>query len=309
VERPIECLPVTAFGAYLACPYRFYLAHVLRLRAIDDAAEELDGGAFGTLAHEVLHAFGNHDDRDATDPDRIAELLTTLLDRHAAQRFGDDPPPAVRVQIEQLRHRLRAFAGCQADWAEKGWRIRMVERQAEGEAAALTVDGEPFRLTGRIDRIDVHEDGRHLAVFDYKTGDKIDPPEKAHRRYDGEWVDLQLPLYRRLLPALGYEPAHHRVQLGYIRLPRKASEVDLALADWGEDDLARAEEVAAAVIRAVREERFDEVSDRSSPFDEFAMICGIGQLTTADGAGGAGGAGSAAGDEWGTEGIERDQPA
>ena len=77
-------------------------------------------------------------------------------------------------------------------------------------------------LRGRIDRIDVQESSGKRMIFDYKTSDTAKSPEKAHRKKSGEWIDLQLPLYRHLVADLGIEGP---VELAYIILPKDISRV------------------------------------------------------------------------------------
>ena len=75
-------------------------------------------------------------------------------------------------------------------------------------------------VTGRIDRIDRHEDTGQWRVIDYKTSNAANPPEKVHRRgskNDRHWVNLQLPLYRQLVrEALDVDGD---VQLGFLDPP------------------------------------------------------------------------------------------
>lgn len=278
---PVTSMRVTEFRDYLACPYRYYLRHQLKLAALDDLGEELDGGQFGALAHAVLAAFGQSEQAATTDADAIFAFLEESLEALAERDFGPDPRPVLRVQIEQLRTRLRAFAHWQAGWAAKGWRIERVEAAVGNQDASLMVDGKPMYLRGRIDRIDVNPATGEYVVFDYKTGDTAKPPEQAHRTGRGQekqWVDLQLPLYRHLLPALGIPPAVKPV-LGYILLPKSASNTREALAEWSDEDLQSADEVAAEVIRKIwREEFWPPASGPVEGFDELAVICGEGQL-------------------------------
>ncbi|MAE62461.1 MAG: hypothetical protein CMJ49_14025, partial [Planctomycetaceae bacterium] len=243
-------LAVTGFRDYLACPYRFYLKYVLGLAALDDAAEELGPGPFGTLAHQVLGAFGRSELRDATDVDRIDRFLDEQLKEAAARQYGAEPLAAVRVQVEQLRRRLGAFAAWQAERAGQGWRIEYTEWGVSNEGAAIVVDGEPFYVRGRIDRIDVHAGDGRRAVIDYKTSERGQSPGKAHRSADGTWVDLQLPLYSVLLRCAGLGEASG---LGYVVLPRDVSAVSAEWADWKAADLLEAEEAAAEVVRGIRE--------------------------------------------------------
>jgi ATP-dependent helicase/nuclease subunit B len=55
---PPERLPVTALRAYLACPFRFYLRHILRMEKVDPDKAELDARDFGTLLHGALQSLG-----------------------------------------------------------------------------------------------------------------------------------------------------------------------------------------------------------------------------------------------------------
>jgi RecB family exonuclease len=264
-------LAITAFRDYLACPYRFYLRRVLHLSAVDDAAAELDGGAFGTLLHAALRDFGAGPSRDSTDPEEIAMALNEAVTRHVAPLYGGRPLAAVEVQVEQLRLRLRAFAEKQAAWAAQGWRIEFTEVPDRTHGAAtFLVDGQPIVLRGRMDRIDVHRETGERVVLDYKSSDSAERPEKAHQQ-GGDWVDLQLPLYRHLVRSLGIDGP---VRLGYVLLPKATDQVEFRLAEWTADDLRTADEKAAAVVRDIRAERFWPPTDPPPDFsEEYAPIC------------------------------------
>lgn len=271
LEQPISELSVTAFRDYLACPYRFYLRHVLRLRSISDHRDELDGGGFGSLAHEVLRCFGTDVSRESTDPITIREVLERELDRCAAEQFGSHPLPAVLVQIEQLRWRLRAFAEKQAEWAAQGWCIEFVETgTSRHNGAPLIVDGEPMWLTGRIDRIDVHRTTGQRVILDYKTSDEGKSPESTHRPRQ-DWLDLQLPLYRHLAAALQITGS---IQMGYVVLPKDTRATQFLLANWRTEDLDAADEIARDVVRRIRREEFWPPASQPPAFSEdFAAIC------------------------------------
>jgi hypothetical protein len=273
-ERPLDRLPVTGFRDYLACPYRFYLKHVLRLCGVDDRGVEMDAMSFGSLAHQALEAFGRSDLTRSTQPAKIAEFLFAQLDTLAHQHYGRQPRPALRIQIEQLRQRLATFAQHQAQWTSEGWHI-LQGRTEKSLQITLQIDGQPFTITGRVDRVDHH---RHhgYRILDYKTGDTAKTPQANHqKKKDGQltWVDLQLPLYRCLGPQLAIDD-HTPVQLGYITLPKKLTDVGLSLAPWTEDDLHDAMTVRDAVIRDIRSQKFWPPNDPPSFTDDFAGICG-----------------------------------
>ena len=264
-------LAVTAFKALLADPYRFVLEGIYRLDRVDDEARELDPLQFGILAHEVLQAFGqmalqSPPGVDITDPAAMGRTLVKLVDEEVAARFGDHALPAIALQAEQLKARLRAFADRQAAWAGAGWRIVAVEQQSAGEGVPFDVDGEPILLRGRIDRIDHNPETGDWAVLDYKTGNTVLPPEKTHRKGRQEWIDLQLPLYRRLLeglvdtegrPVVNYDPGGDgSIELGYISLPKDPAKSAFLLASWTDAELAEAEEIGREQIRTLRRRTF-----------------------------------------------------
>ncbi|HET6884365.1 MAG TPA: PD-(D/E)XK nuclease family protein [Pirellulales bacterium] len=271
-EQPLTSLRVTQFRDFLACPYRFYLRHVERLAPLCDLAEELDPLAFGSLAHDVLKTFGEVPDNSRlTEPEKIKDLLDAELDRLVLGHYGKERLPAVELQVEQLRLRLAAFARWQADWASQGWRIIKTEVEVEDGVAPFNVDGEPIFLRARIDRIDVHEsDGRYI-IFDYKTSEKGDGPNTTHRRKNGEWIDLQLPLYRHLAGAVSI--SGDNVGLGYILLPKSLSAVKDELAPWEQTDLESADETAREVVRKIRGQEFWPPASPGPSFDDFAAIC------------------------------------
>ena len=206
--------------------------------------------------------------------------------------LGHRPPAAVRIQVEQLRARLHAFAGWQARRTADGWRIVGVECSTPREGIPFVVDGEPIQLTGRIDRIDYHPESRELLLLDYKTSDKAKSPEETHcqRRY-GEivgWVDLQLPLYEQILPhlfasgALGdVTPA--AVRVGYITLPRDLEGTGERLAAWPPAAVDAALEQAYDVVRALRNNEFVYNPKVTAPYLEgsIASLLGIGYLESA----------------------------
>lgn len=268
---PLLRVGVTAFGDYLASPYRFYLRHILRLREDRIDVDELDAPAFGNLIHEVLKKFGHDVVRFATDEKEIRRFLEETLEQEAFRTYGDDPYVPIRVQVEQARLRLRAFAAWQADWARQGWTIAHSEVALDRDPVRFDVDGErAIGLVGRIDRIDRHDRDNRWMIFDYKTGESAAPPEKNHRA-KGEWFELQLPLYRHLARSLGVTG---EVGLGYITLPRDVSAIQALVADWSGADLESADEVARAVGQKILDEEFwQELDAPPGRLTEYGPIC------------------------------------
>ena len=281
---------MTAFKAVLADPYRFALERLLKLGRLDDTAREMDALLFGNLGHDVLHQFGQSSVVHDPDIRKLRGALDDLLDTRVRECFGARAAPAVGVQREQLRARLRAFAAWHSGWLEKGWRVAALE-VSPGEGVPFEVDGTAILLRGRIDRIDHHAASGRWALLDYKTSEKADPPEKVHRRGPKgarTWQDLQLPLYRHLLAGIEgpdgspLVPVEERqaVDLGYVLLPRNLEDVGASMANWTEEDLAVADETACQVVRLLREGvfLFDADAVGGGRFREDPLAALLGQL-------------------------------
>lgn len=264
LAQPLSRLRVTAFRAWLACRYRFYLQHVLKLEGLNDQALELDGMHFGVLAHAVLQHFGQGPVKDSQDGDQIRRFLDDALDTTVRQTFGYTLRPAVEIQVHFLRQRLERFAGWQAEERRQGWQIQAVESRL---SHTITVDGRPFILEGQVDRIDRHGNGQH-RILDYKTPDKLKNPSETHLKkgLEGtlEWVDLQLPLYQWMAEGQGLTGPE--ASLGYVSLAADANPSNmLQTADWNSEQLVQARQRAVEVIRRLRAGDFwppnDEISD------------------------------------------------
>lgn len=262
---------VTQFRDYLLCPYRFYLRHVLQLGTLSDDVEELDPLSFGNLAHEVLCEFARSKLRNSTDADEIAEFLVRKLEEQVQRRLARLSKPAVHVQIEQLKDRLRAFAEFQARHAQE-WEILHAE-YSPPKPVNFKVDGVPIRLIGRIDRIDRRRDAEEYLIADYKVTEQALTPEQAHRRTtEGQktWIDLQLPLYRHLAAGV---VKNRPVRLGFIVLPKETERTAWLPAEWGEEELAQADEAARDVVRRIRRGDFwPPREDAEGKFPDLAPI-------------------------------------
>lgn len=290
---------VTALRAWLHCPFRFYLSRVLEMEAVDPVKSELDAMDFGTLCHAALEAMGNAVElRDCTDAQVLRDFLLRTLDLAAFRRYGRDLTLPLVVQLESARQRLTYAAEVQAQIRAEGWVTERVESKFEVQVNGLTI-------SGKIDRIDRHEQTGAIRVLDYKTSDTPVDPAAAHLRsmskdkkpewviFEGgekpqEWVDLQLPLYERALVA---EFPEAQITCGYFNLPKAATETKLALWENYTSELAEsawrcAEGVAGAIVgRVFWPPR--ELSGREAEWDDFATLFHHGAAESVEFVGGA----------------------
>lgn len=280
----IDTLSVTGFSAYLACPYRFYLRYVVKLRPLDDSSLELAANQFGDLVHGALERFGESDQKDEPDPDKISAALIAELHRYAAERYGANTASTVQLQVRQAERRLKTVALRQAERIAQGWRIHKVEaavdeRDYDRETnqpkrpTGILIDGQFTGLRGRFDRIDYHPELDRWAILDYKTHGHL--PEKKHLKKlpDGstQWVDLQLPLYRRFIPDLGIPANPVDVELGYFNVAEKDTETKINIATFSRAQFDQADELIHQCVRQIRACHF-EPNPAGVQYDDYEMM-------------------------------------
>jgi len=274
---PPSRLSVTDFKRFINCPYLFYLSRVLKLEAINDVVQELQANQFGDLAHIVLEEFGISAIKHSDNAEKITEYLNDQLDTTANTLYGMTRLPAVSLQVEQLRERLKSFAELQASFVTDGWRIKLVEADTKGTAGATIelTDGRSMPISGRIDRIDQHAETGAWRIIDYKTSDSGKKPEQIHRKSTGrgepkEWIDLQLPLYRTLAEPLG---VCGEVEVGYIVLPSSSSGVTWQPGEWNTEELAEADDLSREVVRKILDGEFWDDNKPPDTCYEYSRIC------------------------------------
>lgn len=282
-RRPAPAhVPVTGLRSWLACPFRFYLTHVLRMEPVDPEKTELDARDFGTLCHAALEAMAREPAlRDCTDEARLRDFLLPEFDRVMRARFGAQLTLPLIIQVESARQRLAKAATVQARDRAEGWFPERVEWKF-----ALEIGG--LEVRGKIDRVDRQEGTGTWRVLDYKTTDTANPPAKAHLRpmrpgdealpawrrlstgkTEYVWTDLQLPLYLRALTS----EAPAALTAGYFNLPKAVGETAIDL--WNDltpEVLASAQACAEGVAAAIRAGDFWPPAELPAARDPLAAL-------------------------------------
>jgi ATP-dependent helicase/nuclease subunit B len=197
-------LSVTRLERYVDCPFLGFSSIVLGATREEGVTDALGVRERGILIHaavaEALLAIAG---LDKPDDELLALALAAAdraLERHAGSALRGAALRTTRGDVRSLvrwslEHREYAFRE-----AEKGF--------GEGEAWAPLQLGA-YRLSGRIDRIDVSSDGRGARVIDYKSGK---PPSRNEERALQGW------LYARKVAS---ELGASEVQSMYLGLQRR----------------------------------------------------------------------------------------
>ncbi len=192
-----ESLSASAYQDLRDCPYRFFALRQLRLAEAPELEAEPDQRDMGNWLHAVLRAFheqrgdarpGLAADRDALD--RLADSTADAMGLNAGEGGAGFLPyqavwPALRDGY------LDWLAGFEAAEGRAGPRFERAE-------AALTAQAGPWKLYGKLDRIDRQDspEGAIPFVIDYKTEGRPGTLERVKEPLE----DTQLAFYAALLP-------------------------------------------------------------------------------------------------------------
>lgn len=182
-----QTFSVTELDDYLRCPYRYYVEHILGIEAIEEPTEDLSPRDRGNRVHGILRKFYEEwrgpirpDDRE-----RARRLLASLADAvftRDADTFRNRREKEFFITTVTER-----FLAAETLFWTQGFRPSYLEQKIDDFHLSLN-DGTKVLLHGKIDRIDVDEQGNFI-IADYKTG-KYPQPKKGTSQ-----EIFQLPLY------------------------------------------------------------------------------------------------------------------
>ena len=178
---------VTELDDYLKCPYDYYVKRLLRISPLEEVSEDISALDRGSKAHAILRRFYEEWKGPVTagDRDKAKELLAAFADRefgHEADTFRNRREKDLFVTVMAER-----FLDAEEVFWRQSFRPAYLEKKIESFKLALT-DGTIVEIHGKIDRIDVDDNGNFIIV-DYKTGGYPLPLMTAEQEI------FQLPVY------------------------------------------------------------------------------------------------------------------
>lgn len=245
--RP-NTLSATRVEGWIRDPYAIYAQYVLNLTPMSRPSEAVEAAARGTAIHSALEAFAGAfpDTLPADCEQQILRFVEAAL-----EDVGMDDPTLVRERL--------LAAGCarwltqfEAERRANGARV-LVERRGEHP---VMVDGEPFTVTARADRLEEVDGVVH--VWDYKTG------HAPTRKEIDSGLSPQLTLTAAIIagggfPGLPSTPG----DLGYVRLTGREPPGESLVRVEAAEAPAAAEQVLDDLTRRVRAFRRESTPYRS----------------------------------------------
>ncbi|MGR3483711.1 MAG: double-strand break repair protein AddB [Paracoccaceae bacterium] len=189
-QRPNK-LRVTQFGTLSRDPFHIYATEILALRELGPLTPAANAAMRGTIWHQVMERMVG-DGIDPAAPDTAARLQA-LHDSLVEDRC---PWPVART-LWSAR-----FAAALPDILAAEVARRDVARpHADRVEATFTLQVDPqFRVTGKIDRIDLTPDGR-AVIYDYKSG--AVPSAKQETAFDRQLLICAAAVSRGVVGQIG----------------------------------------------------------------------------------------------------------
>lgn len=199
----------TSLETYIACPFRFWLEHVLRLEPLNDPDEEVEHTRRGQAVHRALARLHT---RPNPPTDVAASLKQELMT--AVQEYADRAPSAVGRALWDIEGKrlsrlgdkyARHWGAFRAEWTkhrrspgphavEADFGVTPAPGKEPLPPLVLAADtSDEVRIGGRIDRIDLATGGDEVGfwVIDYKTGRRTNYTHADVAAFK----KVQLPLY------------------------------------------------------------------------------------------------------------------
>tara|TARA_B100001964_G_C14261814_1_gene616035 strand:+ start:9029 stop:12220 length:3192 start_codon:yes stop_codon:yes gene_type:complete len=175
----------TSLESYGQCPFRFFVSKPLGLLEPDEIEFEMDVRTRGTLYHSIAEKFYRKKIKEKSLPlsgkeSEWATLKETVIKvfSECNEKLGD--PRLWKVESEQIMAVFRRFWEAEVkDQKQTGYTPVAVELSFDfadkwkPDIPPIKLEitpGEERLLVGRIDRVDVKQDGSGARVIDYKSG-------------------------------------------------------------------------------------------------------------------------------------------
>ena len=164
-KPPVEDRPrkmaVTRVEALTRDPYAVWARDILKLYPMERPDEPVEARARGTAIHAAFERFAE------LYPDAVpAEAAAAFEKLYVDALVSAGMPPTALAREKALAREAAAWV---ADWErQRRTHVRRIVVEAEGKLE-LAINGRPFTLTAKADRIEPTPDGT-AHILDYKTG-------------------------------------------------------------------------------------------------------------------------------------------
>ena len=301
----------TRLETFATCPYQYLLGNIMDLEDLvePEHAHELSPLDRGALVHDILYKFltelasragtaGSGQKEAVSAGVSVKEKDRKLLHEIAAREFADFAehgitgfPALWTLEKERMLEWLDGFFDEEvesAEWQPAYFEVRygmkskgpLESHISTDEPVPLTFGKHRVLLRGKIDRVDLSDDGKRARVVDYKTG-------KAYARPNdmGGGTSLQLPLYLHAVSSVlkGLHKGIKADHAQYYHLKEGASKRHIRFdSEALETGRAELDTILGTIADYIEAGYFFAVPGGQCEWCDFLSICGSARETVFD---------------------------
>ncbi len=194
-----------ALGDYSACPFRWFLAYIVRLQNKIPSEPLMIGSILHDCIKNIVLRISSKQPvlrKEAIQAysDLVIDAIQQGID-YQTRKSGHGARPFLEAHFRRMTSRLLTYLDLEAELQEAGWTVGEFEKSFEKHFEQLSVI-----FNGRTDRLMFRREGSEMAclLIDYK---KKYIPQKKHLLLDektGQLAELQIPGYILLLTEAGF---------------------------------------------------------------------------------------------------------
>ena len=258
---------------YLECPFRWFAMRRLRIEELDEGFGPLERGSF---AHAALEAFyrqfreSGHAKVTPANIDIARDLMRCVVDGLSSRQFDEEPKSGRLVYANELERReVMGFCDQLVDFldfeAEFLPTFRPTYFEFEiGPNQAVEYGG--FPLTGKVDRIDVDDEG-HAVIVDYKGS--VGPEHFIAGKGPAHPGKVQTRIYAQVVRRVLGLDVVGALYVTYGRTPEVSGAYDSRVLDLPHLPGVRAEKCGCGLIEALPDEMPGDFSFADLAFDRM----------------------------------------
>jgi len=165
-----EIISASSHQRLINCPYQFFSADGLQLKAREELTDELKKAGYGERIHLILQSFhSGHKKYGKPFSDTLTESNRLQAEQHLSNLsekifVSDLENNALhRSWLYRWQKHIPAYINWQIQH-QTDWNVYLSEEHIE------TVLTDSLKIHGRLDRIDSNKENKTHAILDYKTG-------------------------------------------------------------------------------------------------------------------------------------------
>lgn len=266
-EQDSQALAPTSLSAYLQCPFKFCLKHLMGIKD-ESAEEEVQNNLIGSVMHDTLQSLYTDHCNTILSPSLLATAIKPSLNRkmeEVVRRFFGQGLPDVgynylnKLNIERLFENYFRYEASELENHEIS--ILAVEQLL---TTTLEINRIPCKISGKADRIDCC-DGI-FRIIDYKTGNiearEVKVSNKVENPRDIPEKALQLLIYKYLYLKNNPQipPEHVTAALFGLKNRQVRFELKVDYTPLNEDFMGTMEQMLSSILQSMM--------DRSIPFSQ-----------------------------------------